>query len=714
MDTTQNETNRDSLLCCRACLSTDYKLFNMHEHHLTGAFSCIVGTPLLQDTLPQYLCVYCQALLLKCVSFKNMCLRTQQSLLPHLFKLDPDCTRSSHPPLRFPNLSVTQVETVDCTVSAEDIKVEPSIDTVNIANLIKNTDLKEENENNYEVNINNDTDKEFVVVKNVKDIKRRKRKIGITVKKKKEIEIEFDNDEIYVSTVSSEEDYKCTEKKKKRRERKTTVVKKEIVKLKTDNNKLVKEVVRKNKKKVTKNVSDNSAIESAYAVQIVHLSKEEQLEEIASRKKSRNYLESRFRCEDCGKGFDSETAFNNHLVRHSPSAGSLVCEICAMRFNVKCRLLKHQESHRLKFICKFGDTCNFVSRDRAHAKNHHAMHAGKTFECQHCGKTFNKSTTYLTHVRLSHPAMNVACDVCGETFVSQKGALLHKNRMHPENAKPQKYKCPTCSVEFNCVSALNRHTDTAGEHGALRPCEQCGENCASEDKLQEHVEETHPTETHRCEECNMTFPTLSSYDTHHRRKHLNQQGRRPRHAPRRKYASKPRQPGQFVCEHCGRIKPNAALLRYHQRIHDGVKPFACEHCPKAFTLKSSLVWHTRTHTGEKPYQCAECPRAFSSKANFNRHHKTVHLGIRGHFPCSVCARVFTTRSDARVHTDSVHRGLPQPRRDRSRKTRKHVQGLSTFKALFSTRLDAAHRGLPPPRRDRSRKTRKHVQGLDNK
>ncbi|XP_048002622.1 zinc finger protein 845-like isoform X2 [Leguminivora glycinivorella] len=656
MDMSQNERKRASLLCCRACLTTHNRLFSMHEYRLSDAFSSILGTPVEQDTLPQYLCVYCQAMLRKCVSFKNMCLRTQQSILAQLFKMDPDCTQRLNHPSPYFNLSISPVKLIDC-ISAEDIKVEPIIDTDDI-NSIQNTDLKIEDENDDEVRIDNDSAIDFPVVKHVNDSKKRKRKIGNTVKKKKKIEIEFDDEIDDVSTVDSDESYKC----KKTRKQRKSVVKKETRDLKCDKIKRVKEVVRKNEKKMTKSASDDSAVESAYAVQIVHLSKEEQLEEIAARKKSRNYLESHYRCDDCGKGYDSETAFNNHLVRHSPSAGTLVCEICAMRFNVKCRLQKHEESHRLKFICKFGDSCNFVSRDRAHAKNHHAMHAGKTFECQHCGKTFNKGTTYLTHVRLTHPAMNVACDICGETFVSQKGALLHKNRMHPEL---QKHKCGVCSASFVSAEALSLHA-AAGDHGA-RACEQCGENCASETQLQEHVEKAHPIEIHRCEECNMTFSTSASYDTHHSRKHLNEQSRRPRPPARKKYAARPRAPGQFVCEQCGTIKPNAALLRYHQRIHEGVKPFACEHCPKAFTLKSSLVWHTRTHTGEKPYQCAECPRAFSSKANFNRHHKTVHLGIRGQFPCSVCARVFTTRSDARVHTNAVHRGLPWPKRDRSRK-----------------------------------------------
>ncbi|XP_063392123.1 zinc finger protein 354A-like isoform X2 [Cydia fagiglandana] len=146
--------------------------------------------------------------------------------------------------------------------------------------------------------------------------------------------------------------------------------------------------------------------------------------------------------------------------------------------------------------------------------------------------------------------MNVACDMCSETFIGQVGLKMHKARMHAE-----KIKCTICSAKFVSIAALNRHTDTAGEHGALRPCEQCGENCASEQALQEHVKDTHPTESHRCEECGMTFPTLSAYDVHHRRKHLNQRysdAGRQRHTTRKKYPQTHKQ-GQFVCETCGKL-----------------------------------------------------------------------------------------------------------------------------------------------------------------
>ncbi|XP_061726971.1 zinc finger protein 234-like isoform X2 [Cydia pomonella] len=415
---------------------------------------------------------------------------------------------------------------------------------------------------------------------------------------------------------------------------------------------------------------------SDYAVEIVTLSKDEQLEEIASRKKSRNYLQSRFKCEACGKGFTAEAAHNNHQTRHDPSAGAHVCEICGVRFKRLSRMRMHQDLHRLKFICK---ECNYVSRSCGRAKSHHEMHAGKTFDCEHCERSFNKRTTYLGHVRLTHPAMNVACDVCGETFVGQAGLRMHKKKTHKQLTKPEHFNCKTCSATFLSVEALNRHTDTAAEHGDLRPCEQCGENCASEDALREHVKETHPKETHRCEECNMTFSSASTFEIHHRRKHLNQRfrvgdGDQPRR--RRLYVKReklpprvPRPRGPQVCDQCGKMLPSVGKLHIHQRFHLEVKPYACPHCPKTFATKIILQFHLRTHTGEKPFQCPLCPLAFRLRPTFTRHHKTVHLKQHESCPCAVCGRVFTTRSSARSHAARVHGGAPWPKQKRKYKSK---------------------------------------------
>ncbi|XP_063392125.1 uncharacterized protein LOC134677577 [Cydia fagiglandana] len=77
---------QDQLLCCRVCLMTDCRLYNIHEYKLADAFTRISGTPVARDKLPQYLCTYCHTLLLKCSSFRDMCLSTLELLTPALHK----------------------------------------------------------------------------------------------------------------------------------------------------------------------------------------------------------------------------------------------------------------------------------------------------------------------------------------------------------------------------------------------------------------------------------------------------------------------------------------------------------------------------------------------------------------------------------------------------------------------------------------------------
>ncbi|XP_063545029.1 putative zinc finger protein 66 [Cydia strobilella] len=671
--------SHESLLCCRACLVTDTRLYNIHEYRLAEAFYRISGAFVYKDG-PQHLCTFCSAALLRCETFRSKCVRAQLCLnsKQHQGELDTDyirtIDRASHKLL--PNLTVNPVQTIECidVKPPEDIKNEPDID---ITDDSKKTDFK------IEVEVNEDKLEQVFVVTDIddNDTNKRKRK-GSKKKIKTEIDVDFDdgaddgvdsvdidddNDDISLENIA-----KSLKKGKVKAKAKKVVKKKKDkpVKVKQVKEKPVKELKIKRRNPANGYLPEfaMAAFENMYSVHVVTLSKEDQLEEIAMRKESANYQESAFQCEDCGKGFVAEEAYNNHRTRHSPSAGNFPCEICKVRFTKQSIRHTHQDMHRLKFFCK---ECSFVSRTRHQAKQHHEMHVGKTFECQHCGKSFSKSSTYLSHVRLAHPALNVACDECGETFVGQMGLKMHKKRMHAKSVKPEQYKCETCSATFLSVSALNTHTDTAGEHTDLRPCEQCGENCASEDALHKHVGEMHPAETHRCEECNATFASAAAYDLHHRRKHLNQRysdAGRQRNTTRKKYPQTHKQ-GQFVCETCGKLMQNATALRTHQRSHLDIKPFACNECSKSFTLKTSLQWHMRSHTGEKPYQCPECPLAFSLKGNLDRHHKTAHLGMRQSVPCPICGRIFTTNSCVRVHIKTVHHGQPGPKRDRRKRNK---------------------------------------------
>ncbi|XP_063391782.1 zinc finger protein 892-like [Cydia fagiglandana] len=705
------------LLCCRVCLMLDCRLYNIHEYKLADTFTRISGTAVTRDGLPQYLCAYCLVLLLKCSSFREMCLRTQKQLTPTLLKgaLDTDYIRKYQLPHRSLNLTQTEVKIIELlpsNLNGQDDHI-GTIDGINEAYPEMKPEILEDFiDNEFEDEL--DTKDGIIskrkientktmenVLKTKKTRKRQAVKKNMVLKiervfnesmdvDKNIIKVEKENTEISETPVKknmvlkiereSNESMDYDDNLMKMEENAGTLKmitievkdeKMEDVKMKR---KKVQNVTRTERKKnVTKSEKSSrkpkfniATFESTYNLKIVTLSKEEQLEEIATRKKSENYLMSQFKCEDCGKGFGVESAYNNHRAQHSPSKGPYSCDICASYFT-RHRLYIHQKRHRLKYIC---NECSFVSRHRSQAIRHHATHTGKTYECPHCLKSFIKSTSCSNHMRQAHPEVNVDCVECGETFVSEAGLRLHKNRIH--HLKSQKFIGTICSAKFNSVSALDRHTDTAGEHGALRPCEQCGENCASEQALQEHVGVAHATESQLCEVCNVAFSNAAALATHKLRKHL---GQRYAQAPRpeqdkKGYRAYKRRPKPCMCEQCGAIVPNPSNLANHMSTHLGVKPHVCPHCPKTFGWIHNLRKHLRIHSGEKPYQCPECPLAFSSKSNYNRHHNTAHLGIRGSFPCPVCGRASTTKHSLVVHVRAVHGDAGWPKRDRNKRKKK--------------------------------------------
>ncbi|XP_061727263.1 zinc finger protein 879-like [Cydia pomonella] len=722
MDSTLiNSILQHELQCCRVCLMTDCRLYNIHDYKLADTFTRISGTTVSRDGLPQYLCAYCLVLLLKCSSFRDMCLRTMELLTPALLKgaLDTDYIRKYQTPHRSLNLTQTELEIIELNpyydlfnkqILNEHIVNEQIMPVVNEVSLVIAPDIQEDL-----IEISNDDSEQLVlkdeiiskidedeiktetsILKNVlltKKVLKSKKNIKTPKKTKNILKTETNLKRKRQTKTKVEENLKTGQVNEgtdiDKNIMKTGNENKEIMRIMTmelkddkiefngtneaddgvgnnDDYNEIEEVPVETKKrkrgKNTRSLPEFNLVKFGRTInhKTVTLSKEEQLEEIAMRKKSQIYLDSPFKCEDCGNGFGLESTYNNHRARHSSSSRPHSCDICTVRFLWRSQLNSHQGRHRMKFIC---NQCNFISRDTSQASKHHATHAGKTYKCPHCEKSFINSTTYFSHVRLMHPELNVDCVDCGETFVSKSGLKQHKNRIHA--LKSSQFVCNMCSAKFNSEEVLKKHIELAGEHreGDLRPCEQCGENCATEEALQEHVRVVHPTEFRHCERCDITFSNAAAFDTHNLRKHLGQRYQAP---PRKRIRGRK----QVMCDQCGHTVQSPSLLEYHKRTHLAVKPCACPHCPKTFALPSTLTDHIRSHTGEKPYQCPECPHAFTLKGNFTRHYKVAHLGKRDSFPCPVCGNKFTTSSSMKVHLRAVHGGAGWPKRDCSKRTRR--------------------------------------------
>ncbi|XP_063631070.1 zinc finger protein 28-like isoform X2 [Cydia splendana] len=493
LDKTHNTCSDQYLLCCRACLSTDVRLYNIHDYKLAKAFSAIAGPPVIKDKLPQYLCSHCRTLLMKCVSFRKMCLRTQQRLMPALLRgqLNTDYIRSiNQPSQQFINLTTTEVETINYipkdkhvietapdnyikimetltqdinfdTSLAENIKDEPNIDMVDINNILNQTDdtiefdieIDEESNHNvkdedglkgtkFKIEIDNENDDVFNVsrIKSVMDggIVNENEDIG-DVSLKNEPNLGIGDHIENINDVSSIQNVKNSVKKRKGngstqnannsvKKRKSNKKEEKIECNLSDKNTGVRpKRTRKRIKKEKEELRNIKIFESDYSVKIVFLSKEEQLAEVAARREGRNYLESQYKCEECYKGFGMRPAYENHLLRHSPGSGPYSCEICNVRFERDKSRKDHQNLHLLKLFCT---QCDFVSRSKSQAMLHHGLHAGRLHQCKHCDRSFQKPTSYFSHMRAIHLAKNVACDECGEVFVSNNGLRQHKGKTH--------------------------------------------------------------------------------------------------------------------------------------------------------------------------------------------------------------------------------------------------------------------------------------------
>ncbi|XP_073966452.1 uncharacterized protein isoform X1 [Choristoneura fumiferana] len=500
------EIEMEELLACRICLATDDKLYRIYEHRLDEAFTDILGTNLSPcDGLPQRVCSPCRAQLQRSAGLRARARRTDAALrhaLAEQHYLTNEFIRSID-------------RNAHSLTNDYSCKIFTDYPQTKIIEPERNDSCHSDND--HDADVKSDSD----------DLASRSCMV----------EIVENIAEVKILEERARKDAKKENKKKKPKERKKVIK----VKGKPEVEWVVKKKpVRKRKgfKRYFMCDEDYIKFEEKYNIQVIRLSEEEQTREMEARKSTDSYLNALLRCEKCYKGFLSMFTYENHLKVHDPVSGANECALCQCRFKWPNNLRTHMiENHQLKYVC---NQCQRVIKGRHEALLHAEFHAGKTWECKHCGRTFKKKSTFYTHVRMNHASEREEtggeCGACGASFKGAPGLKLHQIKKCNKNMKP-----PESSAE-----AGTEPPTLCSRKGFI--CEVCGKKCTSLSILAVHLRAHTGDRPHACPGpgCPLRFAKKDNMEKHHRVVHL---GQRP----------------QVKCELCGKLLAHAASLKLHVR-----------------------------------------------------------------------------------------------------------------------------------------------------
>ncbi|KAL0809044.1 hypothetical protein ABMA28_012682 [Loxostege sticticalis] len=361
---------------------------------------------------------------------------------------------------------------------------------------------------------------------------------------------------------------------------------------------------------------------------------------VESKKNTKRYKNSLFKCDKCFKAYNFELPFKKHMKRHTNECGEFVCPACHCHYLTRYNLTNHvRKQHEKHFQCRL---CPFKTTTRCTARLHKKFHDGKRYRCKKCPKTFMKPSPYMAHKQRYHPE-DAVCHLCGDSHAGFQNLASHIRSAHSgEDLKlpDDSPCCDQCEIRFRDKEAIRRHFAVSPLHGNppktpwkykiigknKRPgytkkviiCEQCGVECGDRRKYARHFASEHPG--------------------------LN----------RTQYS------GKFMCELCGNVLVTKALLNEHIKMHaDDSKRnvFVCDICGVKRSTKSSMYLHKKDHRLSR--KCEICMRVFASQANLNKHSR-IHTTKP--YACKICNKRFCMPSDRKAHIKHTHMGEPWPKK----------------------------------------------------
>ena len=175
------------------------------------------------------------------------------------------------------------------------------------------------------------------------------------------------------------------------------------------------------------------------------------------RKKQSRNAEEIYSCYHCPKKYMTTKEFQEHNKKEHKDSKPWHCHYngCNHSSKNKTCFTRHIERVHEK-ISKFKcDQCPKGFYDKHKLENHLRTHSGeKPFECDQCDKKFAQKYHVTRHINIVHKKIkNYKCKYCGKKF-AQKQSMTQHTRIHT-GEKP--YQCNKCDKRFMRNADCKKH-----------------------------------------------------------------------------------------------------------------------------------------------------------------------------------------------------------------------------------------------------------------
>lgn len=431
----------------------------------------------------------------------------------------------------------------------------------------------------------------------------------------------------------------------------------------------------------------------------------------------------RFQCKVCDKRFASSTYLQRHLNSHN-SSKEFVCGLCGKRFSQNSNLKNHLRLHtgERRYQCsvcderfmhsqslkihlrehgiseeEFCKSCGEHVTQSCKAKVHQCKIEEKSYNCDHCRKSFSKASSLKKHAKSHNKNSKFFCEVCGKTYCRNESLLNHM-KMHEsvsnasfrdssvvDDTDKEFEKMLSCGTDTQAeatgepksclvITAVNHcvvesrcpRGEAPKEENAIVLREsnyediRCVESQGSPQEVTDH-EAVKPCDGvsktgKRFDEaeCEMTDSTLTVPVIDEGL--AQDRDVRSEVEPLRAACSQSSETDAPVPDDDGKVQvtPEQDANCVSKDFCNSEERFQCSLCGKYFLQQAQLYRHLLSHTGrQKPFTCDICGKRFTQSCHLKVHFRT-HSGEK-RFTCDVCGKCFAVKSNLKTHM-RIHSG----------------------------------------------------------